>query len=475
MVVEHTEDTRIVKDDMARSTVNRLHDTSSGIMVLTSHSLRSSRTRSSCDSIQTTSTATYELQQQEADNAFNRRIEKLCQDLWPPPTSTITRLRRKSFFRSFVSAPQLPLIKHLDGGGFNHITSVTLPMSYKVAHRDLILRIPREDNSRPDLQVGILHYVRKRTLIPVPTIETTDFTCNNAVGRPFVLQHRIPGTDLQSVWNDLSHSQRRVIAKEMGHLIETLLSVESGVAGIIEPATDESYTSTKLPNVVPFTLMDMHRMPVEELESGNLKDLGTSRARETTLNFFEVYITRWRQSALEKNLGKMNCDVELYDDMLKAAREMDALGLFKPDLHCLCHLDLYPRNIMVETGPGDSIRVTGILDWDDAVVAPKVVNCQPPGWLWGYNVNSHTENGILPWPYESEGANKLPSTPEQQELKAIFDKHAGPEYPRLAYDESSRLIRGLFRIATLGLKASWYNTAAERIVNEWNVLRQTLV
>ncbi len=108
------------------------------------------------------------------------------------------------------------------------------------------------------------------------------------------------------------------------------------------------------------------------------------------------------------------------------------------------------------------------------MIAPKFVNCQPPGWLWGYDKEAHTENSLIPWPYELEGANNIPSTLEQQELKRIFDHHAGPEYPRLAYDESSRLIRGLYRIATSGLTANWYTIAAERIVKEWNVLRPTL-
>lgn len=248
--------------------------------------------------------------------------------------------------------------------------------------------------------------------------------------------------------------------------------MESPVAGTIEAGKNAQGTSDELPNVVPFILTDAHGDPVEELEP-NI-GAGISRSCETTLRFFEQYLSRWRKSALAQNLGGIDCDVELYDDMLKVVREMDELGLSKPDLNCLCHLDLHPRNIMVEIDSKDSIRVTGILDWDEAVVAPKFVNCQPPGWLWGYDKDTHTENSLLPWPYELEGANNTPSTREQQELKQIFDEHAGAEYPRLAYHESSRLIRGLYRIATQGLTANWYNTAAERIVKEWSILRLTL-
>ncbi len=445
-------------------------------------SLNASPMRSSSSSIQTTSTAAYEQQEQEAQDAFNRRIEKLCQDLWPLPTSikhrilashAAIRLRTHKFFRSFIPAPQIPLIQHLKGGGFNHITSIVLPPSYPEGHRNLILRVPREDDSRPDQQVATLDYVRQRTSIPVATIEATDFTCNNAIGKPYVLQHRIPGIDLDSVWDDLSHSQQCTVAREVGLLMKTLLSVECPTAGTIEAASNSLYAS-EVPMIVPFMLKDAHGNLVEKLEPKSVMDAGTSHSRKTTLDFFEHYLSRWRKHALAESLGEINCDVELYDDMRKVVREMDDLHLFEPDSNCLCHLDLHPRNIMVEIHPDGSVRITGVLDWDEAVIAPKFVNCQPPGWLWGYDKDTHTENSLLPWPYELEGANITPSTPQQQELKTIFDEHAGPEYPQLAYDESSRLIRGLYRIATLGLTANWYYTAAERIVKEWNILRPTL-
>lgn len=434
-------------------------------------------------SIQTVSTATYERQEQEAQDAFNQRIEKLCQDLWPLPTSfkhrlsasqIATRLRTNKFFRSFLPVPQIPVIQHLDGGGFNHITSITLPSSYDVDHHDLILRVPREESSRPDQQVATLNYVRQRTSIPVATIEAVDFTCDNTLGSPYVLQHRIPGKDLDSVWDDLSHSQRCTVAKEVGHSMATLLSVESPLVGTIEPATSDSYASLELPLIVPFTLEDTLGDVIEEKEPGSVAGLWNHPSRQTTLELFEYCLSCWRKSALVESSGEIGCDIILYDDLLQVAREMNDLGLFKPDLNCLCHLDLHPRNIMVAIDSEGSIQVTGILDWDEAVVAPKFVNCQPPGWLWGYDKDTHTENSLLPWPYELEGANSLPSTVEQQELKRIFDDYAGSEYLRLAYDESSRLMRGLYRVAKLGLTANWHYTAAERIVKEWNELRPTL-
>lgn len=155
---------------------------------------------------------------------------------------------------------------------------------------------------------------------------------------------------------------------------------------------------------------------------------------------------------------------------------MDAMGLFNnSDMHCLCHVDLHSGNIMAKVQSDGSIKITAILDWDEAVIAPRFVNCQPPWWLWAEEGDERIdEEGLLPWPYELEAASDFPATAEKQELKRLFEECAGPEYWHLAYDEQSRLSRGLFTLATQGLPASEHYKAAERILREWKVLRQTL-
>ena len=105
---------------------------------------------------------------------------------------------------------------------------------------------------------------------------------------------------------------------------------------------------------------------------------------------------------------------------------------------------------------------------------PKFVACEPRWWLWDDDEWHVDEEGLLTWPYELEGAKNLPSTLEKQELKRLFEEHAGPEYPRLTYEEHSRCGRGRFRIAKEGLPANEYWKAAERIMKEWDVLRESL-
>ena len=442
-----------------------------------------SPTQSDHLSIQTISTATYERQEQEAEERYREQVEELCRNLWPPPenlkqrllaSSFVTRLRTISILRSITPRPQTPLIEHLKGGGFNHISSIKLPpLCATDGHRDLILRVPREEDSRPDRQVATLNFVREKTSIPVPKIAAADFTCNNALGKPYVLQHRVPGRDLESVWDEITHAQRLLVAKQLGHVLKALLSVESPHAGIIEAGSGASEFA-KLPNIVPIKI-ESQGEPLELTLEGATRNQPT----RTTLDFFESYLGSWRQDYLTTSGGVIDAEVSLYDQLLTTAREMDDLGLFKPDINCLCHLDLHERrNIMVQLNPSSttSLSLTAILDWDEAIFAPKFVNCQPPAWLWGYDKDTHVdEDDMLPWPYELAGADEEPKTWEQRELKCAFDEAAGGEYVRLAYGESSRLGRGLFRLATLGLNASWYVAAAERIVREWSVLKDSMI
>ena len=288
-----------------------------------------------------------------------------------------------------------------------------------------------------------------------------------------MLQHRIPGEDLEKLWTNLTRTQRRTVAMGIGHVVRNLLSIETFGAGILEAAADDGASST----IVPFELRNALGEIIDEPITSTALHRNSLRGRHTTLGFFIAQLNRWRAVDLERHAGEISHSVQLWDGMLKAVHEMDQLGLFKPDLKsCLCHVDLHPRNIMAEIQPDNTLKVTAILDWDEAVFAPKFVNCRPPLWLWDDHADERVEEEDLdPWPYELPGASGVPSSSEKAELKQIFEENAGPEYRRLAYEDVFRLCRGLFRLATLGLVSSENWRAAERILKDWEALRLTLI
>lgn len=300
-------------------------------------------------SILSCSTATYERREQEAQDLFNKRIEQLCEDLWPRPSSYTNRflastaaryLRTSSLLNRFVPDLDLSLIQHLNGGGFNHVTAVKLPSSYgKEGHQDLIVRVPREDETHPEHQAAMLDFVRSRTRIPVPKIAAADFTSNNTLEKPYVVQHRIPGVDLASVWDEFSHAQRCVVAQELGKVIESLMAVESPVAGVIEASHGAVAAPAGSANIVQWKL-EARVDEFLDLEPQPDVDDQNPEAPSRTLGFFTSYLQTWKKAALAWNVGEPDSETELFDGLIRMAQDMQAMDLFSPDLFCLCHLDL---------------------------------------------------------------------------------------------------------------------------------------
>ena len=164
-------------------------------------------------------------------------------------------------------------------------------------------------------------------------------------------------------------------------------------------------------------MTDPRGVVTKERDAYNALDAEPCHPSESTLEFFGHYPARWGTATLAERPEEITCVIGLCDDMLNVVREIDSLGFFKPDLNCLCHLDFHPCSIMVEVHPDDTIEIAGVLEGDKGVLAPKLVNCEPPGWLWVQDQETRTEMSIFPWPYELEGTDNTPSTLQQQELK----------------------------------------------------------
>ena len=427
---------------------------------------------SACSEHSDTSTFTYD---QEPWSLYRDRVKKLCEELWPAPNTfkanlvdnkLITRLRAVPVLRKVLPPSQKPVIERMEGGDYNRITGIVLLASEGKNSRQLILRVPREKElARPERDVAILEYIRQRSSIPVATVAAYDYTSNNPLESPYVLQNRIEGQDLEKLWPTLTHAQRCTIASEVGGVIHKLFSLQTNTPGLLGSIASDGTP----PCPLPFELKDSSGESFKEPQAYTLPE------RQTTHEFFTAQFLRWRAVDLARSGGDITRDVELWDGLLKTVQEMQALNLFPHDLgNCLCHMDLHPRNIMVLTGPGDSIIVTAILDWDESVFAPTFVNCLPPLWLWRDDAEDRVdEDGMDPWPYELPGADEDPGDPGKVELKKLFEEHAGPEYHSLAYEERYRLGRVLFRLATMGLVSSENYKAAERVLRDWEAYRRS--
>ena len=434
------------------------------------HDQASLRSRSASLASTHSYTSTFGYNQEPWDE-YRPRVESLCSTLWPASDSAsarlVTVLRSNKLFRAILPSPQTTIIERLQGGDYNRITGITLSSSQKT--EDFILRTNRWGEGRKDRESAILHYVRRHTTIPIPDVIMEDFSCNNALEKPYVVQKRIPGNDVDSIWESLSHSQRCAIACELGDVVSNLLALESPVPGLVDALPKDGYVPL-YPRVLPFELKENDEI-VDETKLGISSSMDLATRSQTAGELFKLQFTRWYSYSLTYPSLRDNA---LFESLLEAVREMDNMGLLNAAKHCLCHVDLHSGNIMADVQSDGSVKITGILDWDEAVIAPKFVNCQPPWWLWKEDGDERIDIEV-DWPYELPAAPGFPHTPEKQELKLLFEEHAGPEWKDLAYGELSRLGRCLFVLAKEGLDTGEHYKAADRFLREWEELRQTLV
>jgi len=150
---------------------------------------------------------------------------------------------------------------------------------------------------------------------------------------------------------------------------------------------------------------------------------------------------------------------ELFDQFCQMVSELDAEGWLVNSHYSIAHLDLAPHNILVNPMADTQLPiVSGILDWDSAVLAPMFMSCAPPLWLWAW-LDDEDE--------DERTANDDPPTPEGRQLKKLFEEAAGHDYTKLAYEPAYRLARRLVRFAIEGVGSNEDFREAEAMLQEW--------
>lgn len=441
--------------------------------------------------ISETSTLEYD---QVPFETFRSQAEDLCHKLWcPTPKSSATEvvsaapyrhvlsiLRATRLSKTSSSAAPIPasekkfVIERLRGGGFNRIIGIT---GIDPEPLQCILRIGRGPGSRPDREAAMLRFVRQYTNIPVPEVAFLDLTDDNPIQSPYVMQSRIPGHNLQhdgpSYYPSLTHEQKCVVAEKIGKILRDLQSIQHFYPGLIEASSNddhnqsfsirhlelvsiggveaESDLNTKIP-IFQSRPFEKH----SERESDELD--AQARFEQSTFYFLAIQFGRWK--ALELRKDPLTITMNHYDRLLTMAEQMNELNLLGDDINCLCHLDLNnaPRNIMAQIQADSSLQVTGILDWDSAIFAPRFVGCVPPMWLWAWSDEGEED--------ECE-ANEVPASIEQQDLKQIFEKAVGDDFLQYSYRREYRLARKLFQFALDGMGHCGAHQEMEELLEEW--------
>ena len=419
---------------------------------------------------------------------FSSQVKQLCEHLWRTQAYPgyiddsagqvdiqSTEGAEPSDFNEFI-------LEKMKGGGFNRVIGIDVTDSRnRIADINrLVLRVPRFNHARLDREVAALRFVRRYTSIPVPEVVFHDFTKANPLDSPYTVQTRIQGHDLQAnsgpnYYPNLSHNQKCTVAKELGRILREIQSVEHSSPGLIEATSDnescQKYTirhldistlsyiedepdlTTKLPFFQPCVYG-------VSKSTGEGPSIQRNDFEKSTYYFLLVQFGRLRASELRKDPAMIGwCDD--YERLVTMAKQMNDLSLLGDGKNCLCHLDLNtaPRNIMARIRPDESLAITGILDWDSAMFAPRFAGCVPPMWIWAWAPDDEDE--------DESCANDTPATPEQQELKQIFEVAVGPAFLEFAYRPEYRLARTLLQFAIYGIRSGEDVKEVNLLLNDW--------
>lgn len=444
-------------------------------------------------------TSTVEYSQTPFDQ-YIHQVKELCHLLWPPspriPQDVRTSRAERLLGRNRVTGILLPkksrsvrasappkefLIERLRGGGFNRIIGITIKHSRDEEPTQLILRVPRFEDTRPDREVAVLRFIRQYTSIPVPEVKYMDFTCDNPLKRCYIIQNRIPGHDLQAknkptCYLNLNHEQKCTFAKKFALQLRELHCIMHPFPGLIEVSADSGNDGDF--TVRPFDLetidgyepeVDLNtKLPFFQVRPfvKDWKPPEIPPREQTTYYFMSAQFGRWKALELRSDPSTMGWSKQ-YDCLATMADQMDEMGFFGSGLNCLCHLDLLgaPRNIMVDIKSDGHLSITGILDWDSAVFAPKFVGCAPPMWLWAWDEEEENE----------KHANDTPLDPRDQEIKKIFEETVEDSFLSYAYKPEYRLARELFRFAKSGITSTTEMEEVDELLKEWAVIYESRI
>ena len=371
------------------------------------------------------------------DTFRNRVLLFVCKTIWPnAPTENIA-------------------IERMRGGGFNRIIGLKLlvreeAVSYPMQY---ILRIPRFNAAQVDRDVAVLRFLQLHSSIPAPRVIRFDETENNELKCAYMVQNRIPGTDLYKKYPKLGHDARCRLAKELGGIFRQMLAVRSSMAGRLVLSAGDKNPNTPL-HVVPFQSSN-------STLSTEYTDLpSTQPVKEFLTDSFQIL----REVALKLDINDtIGC--KIMDEFASMATQLDSEGWLVDVPYTLAHLDLAPRNILVNLAENlEQPIISAVLDWDSAVLAPMFMSCAPPVWLWAWQDDEDEDERL---------ANDKPPTPEGCQIKQLFEAAAGHDYLKYAYEPSYRLARRLVRFAIDGVRYNEDFKEADMMLQEWSSIHQS--
>ncbi|KAF2874693.1 hypothetical protein BDV95DRAFT_603493 [Massariosphaeria phaeospora] len=372
------------------------------------------------------------LYSQEPFETFQGKVSGLCLTKFGPKTFSIERIK---------------------GGSYNRIIGITIrsPRPKKWSWlwaRTFLAQILRAYN------LATIRFALTHLSHALPAVFAADITAENLLGAPYQIQQRLPGQNFGDIFETLKPAQKQCVVRLLVGILTDIRDVTSTAAGVISsPNIEYGESSASTVSIDKFRVG--YRNPPRIAKF--IKPETWSASPETTLEFLLEQCNRWK----EFEQTNWEFAMPLWSKFKKIAHALHGLG-FIPDtdrFHC-CHLDLRPRNILVDVIDDATVKITGLLDWDAdfAHFCPKFVAYGSPFWLWIADED---------YEWDETRATEAPSDPGKQQLKQLFEDLASAEWIKYAFTPEYIIARRMFAILRDGIRSNNDSDDADDIVATW--------
>lgn len=324
------------------------------------------------------------------------------------------------------------------------------------------------------------------------TLKTPQVFCSGLpkLTWPCTVMQRIRGMPLSSVWTRATVRMRISIARQMGAIYRDLLNTQSPVAGVfgkssgthtqtfpLEPLGSQEATTHSGQNKI---LNRLAKHPNrEELMSLYRRLLLRSR---TMRNPYECIMTAldWRTFLCDVGCPGPIYSRSTFEAYKLVVDDMHRMGVFSiinmsETPFSLWHIDLFPRNIMVDISPeDDTAEISGVIDWDKAMFAPSFA-ASSPQWMWRncyfWKVKCCGRDiEIEQFAHQDCG----PHNDDSIAVKEAFFESAGPLWRMMADDPAFVMARKVLDIAIdrrlTHIDGASSDDEAWRLLGDWNNL-----
>ncbi|KAF7954024.1 uncharacterized protein EAE97_001422 [Botrytis byssoidea] len=444
----------------------------------------SSVTHRSNHSNQSSASSTYEYAQ-ESFETYKLKVTQLCQNIGFGSPSNVERM---------------------EGGSYNRVIGLTFPGQFE--DRNFILRIPRspcEDHELHKIrdQVAILLFLKQFDFLCVPAIAAIDTTADNVIASQFVLQEKITGQPLSEVFSTLPLAEKLEVTTLVARHLTKIEDITFESPGELSGTQPLPWVSTSVhQSNSPPVISGFHLNPMEVASPLGKQGLASllfnmlNEQKKDDVNFAHIML--------------------LWSQLLDALKQMEQIGFFKDSdsTNILWNYDICSRHIFIEkdnsltpTIPRSSStseipqpldldhvsdnstksqanikdeasrtpdgqnqvtsgrwKITGIIDWDDALSVPHVITRVPRTWLW-FDDNERTPF----WDGNRETPPQRALTEDELAIKNHFDQimqQADPNYMNDTYFRGV-WIRRLFQFTQTGFHDTVDFDRCNKFVKDW--------